>query len=120
MTMDQIEAVAAKKDCYVIVAKPNELQFDLDSPDALARFEHFFWGRLNPFFGANLDLVQWRSKSGNHHAVVTLPAEMDVVERIALQAQGSSDPGREFSALMGHRAGSPHPVLLFKPIREQS
>lgn len=114
MTMEQIEAVAAKHNCAVVVAKPNELQFDLDELGGKSRLEDFLADRLSRRF-IGLKSEYWDSKSGNRHCVVTLPEELPVVERIALQVMGGSDPIREYAALNCHNMGSEHPILLFKP-----
>ncbi len=116
MAMDAIEAAAAKVGCLVVVAKDNELQFDLDSDAAYETFQHFYHVKLANRFAAGLSVEEWTSKSGNRHVVVTLPSAYSVTERIALQSQGGSDAGREFAALACHWDGSPHPVLLFKPL----
>lgn len=114
MTMEQIEAIAAKHNCSVVVAKPNELQFDLDELGDRARLNAFVADRISQNYKV-LKTEFWDSKSGNRHAVVTLESELPVSERIALQAMGGSDPIREFAAMQCHKNGSPHPVLLFKP-----
>lgn len=115
MTMDQIEAVAAKHSCSVVVAKDNELQFDLDELGDKRKLTDF----VNDHLSQKYEVIStefWDSKSGNRHAVVTLKSELPTCERIALQAMGGSDPIREFAALQCHKAGSPHPILLFKPL----
>src|SRR5271155_1508393 len=118
MTMDQIEQIAAKHSCCVVVAQPNELQFDLDAIDSWETFQYFFSLKLAKRFNEKATYTQWSSKSGNRHVVVTLPVELSVPERIALQAQGGSDSGIEFAALSCYWDGSPHPILLFKPLME--
>lgn len=115
MTMEQIEAVAAKHMCSVVVAKPNELQFDLDELCDKRKLLDFVESRISQSYKV-LRTEFWDSKSGNRHAVVTIESELPVCERIALQAMGGSDPIREFAAMQCHKNGSPHPVLLFKPI----
>ena len=115
MTMEQIEAVAAKHNCSVVVAKPNELQFDLDEIGDRKKLQDFVDDRISQAYKV-ISVEFWDSKSGNRHAVVTLESELPTAERIALQAMGGSDPIREFAALQCHKAGSPHPILLLKPI----
>lgn len=114
MTMEQIEAIATKHNCTVVVAKDNELQFDLDELGDKAKLNDFVIDRLSQAYKV-LRTEFWDSKSGNRHAVVTLESELPASERIALQAMGGSDPGREFSAMQCLKDGSPHPILLFKP-----
>lgn len=116
MTMEQIEAVAAKHNCSVVVAKDNELQLDYDQLGDMRRFHEFYEQRLCKRFNTgSLSYVEWTSKSGNRHVVVTLPVELPIVERIAIQAMAGSDPIREWAAMNCHYAGSQHPILLFKP-----
>lgn len=115
-TLSEIWIEAVSYNCQVIVAKPNELQFDIDSTEAYSRWEWFYNMDLCPRFGdIELPAEIWKSKSNNQHIVVTLPVELSVPERIALQTQGGSDSTREFCALCCHWDGSPHPILLFKP-----
>jgi hypothetical protein len=116
MTMGQIAIEAIGKCCEVVVAEPNQLQFDLDSEEAYACCIDWLNGKLSPRFQQYLPPTEWASKSGNKHVVVTLPDAFSVPERIAMQTQGHSDPGREFAALCCHWDGSPHPILLFKPL----
>jgi hypothetical protein len=116
MTMEAIEAAAAKVLCSVVVAKDNELQFDIDSDPAYECFQHFYHIKLATRFKEGLSVEEWPSKSGKRHVVVTLPQAFSVPERIAMQSQGGSDAGREFAALACHWDGSPHPVLLFRPL----
>jgi hypothetical protein len=115
MTMEAIEAAAAKVLCSVVVAKANELQFDLDSDTAYESFQHFYHIKLASRFKYGLSVDEWPSKSGKRHVVVTLPQAFSVPERIAMQSQGGSDTGREFAALACHWDGSKHPILLFRP-----
>ena len=114
--IEKIEAEAAAYNCEVVIAKECELQFDLDSQEALERFSNFYNKDLHHLFGDKLPRVNWESKSGNTHVVLTMPHNMSVEERIALQACGGSDPAREFAALCCHWKGSPNPVLLFRPL----
>jgi len=116
MTMEAIGASAAKLLCSVVVAKDTELQFDIDTDADYERFQFFFHVKLSNRFKEGLAVEEWKSKSGKRHVIVTLPQPFSVPERIALQSQGGSDAGREFAALACHWDGSPHPILLFKPL----
>jgi hypothetical protein len=116
--IDKIEKEAASYNCEVVIAKDNELQFDLDTYEAVAYFSKFVQGTLsNRFKQTFIFPRRWQSKNGHDHAVITLPygVNLSVPERIALQLAGGSDPKREFAALCCHWDGSPHPILLFKP-----
>ena len=48
MTLAQITLEAESLNCDVVVAKDNELQFDLDTAEAQQYFERFFWAKLIP------------------------------------------------------------------------
>jgi hypothetical protein len=115
MPMWEIQHEAMCKNLEVVVGAANQLQFDLDSQDDLTAFYCWLHRLHAHFVGQDLPRTEWRSKSGNWHIVIDLPIELTIPERIALQAIGHSDNGREFAALCCHWAGSPHPILLFKP-----
>jgi len=116
MSLGAITLEAWGKCCEVVIAEPNQLQFDLDSDEAYHRCMYWLHDKLNPRIQPiAMPPTEWRSKSGNRHIVIDLPHPLEVPERIALQSQGGSDPGREFAALCCHWDGSPHPILLFKP-----
>lgn len=117
MPMYAIEIEAMSRNCSVVVAEPNQLQFDIDDEYG----EQMFWifrGRMSERYKVNLmEFTEgWRSKSGNRHYVITLPVALAVPDRIAMQTMGGSDRFREFAALCCHWAGSPHPILLYKPL----
>lgn len=114
-TLETIQQEAAELGCEAVVAKDNELQFDLDNVEARLWFEKFYEKQLANRFYMKVPRRSWRSRSGNLHVVVTLPHALPVPERIALQLAGGSDPKREFAALCCHWDGSLNPVLLFKP-----
>lgn len=118
--IDKIEKEAASYHCEVVIAKDNELQFDLDSSETQTRFTKWYNTTLTSRYMKQgfISKKVWGSKNGNIHAVLTLPygVNLSVPERIALQLAGGSDPKREFAALCCHWDGSPHPILLFKPL----
>lgn len=119
-TLETIEKEAAGYNCEVIIAKDNELQFDLDTDTAYEHWVKWFNTTLSNRFRKQGYIAHFatRSKNGNRHIYVTLPygVHLSVPERIALQLAGGSDPGREFAALCCHWDGSPNPILLFKPL----
>ena len=115
MTIEQITAIAEEKNCDVVIAQADELQFDLDSLQALATFERFLLRLANEYNG--IVVSGWKSKSGNNHKTIAHKSfsTMSVQEKIALQAMGGSDEGREFASLHCYWHGSHHPILLFRP-----
>jgi hypothetical protein len=113
MEMWEIEFEAMTKMCVVIVAQAHELQFDHDDQASEDRF--WQWIQLARQTYSDLEIVEWRSRSGNTHRVVA-PIKVPIEEKIAMQSMGGSDPGREWAALQCHKRGSPHPILLYKPL----
>ena len=116
MTMAEIELEAVGLNCSVVVAQPNQLQFDLDTPEAFETWQFVYGVKFCNRFKTSLPFEEWASKSGHRHIVVTWPTDLTVPERIALQVMGGSDVGREFAALCCHWDGSPHPILLYRPL----
>lgn len=57
----------------------------------------------------------WRSVGGNIHVMLTLNRDLDLLDRIALQAILGSDPMRELCNLRRARCGAEDPVALFCP-----
>lgn len=117
MTMSDIELEALKYNCEVIVGREDQLQFDLDTDEASEKFDWFHSAKIVPNW-PDATTEEWNSKNNNRHVVITLGQFLSVEERIAMQAMGGSDPGREFAALLCHQEGSPHPILLFKPLQK--
>lgn len=122
-TLPTIQKEAESYNCDVVIAKDNELQFDLDDERSSIQFNKWFGATLtNRFKSKGLIFSQsWQSKNGNRHVTAILPhgVNLTVPERIALQLAGGSDPKREFAALCCHWDGSPHPILLFKPKQKE-
>lgn len=116
MPMWAIEFEAMTLGCSVVVAQANQLQFDLDSYEAVESFWHFYTVRLYARYGDKLPREHWKSRGGNDHWILTLPDSLPTEERIAMQAMGGSDSGREWAAMCCLWDGSPHPVLLYRPL----
>ena len=97
----------------VIASTPTQLQVDWDAPTLDG-----FWERMS--LALQLGLVSgvqadWRSKSGNYHILVDLPAKTSTTERLALQAMLGSDWKREMLNLRRYQDGETNPMVLFKP-----
>lgn len=116
MPLWAIEHEAMTLNCRVVIAEANQLQFDIDDDEGRSKFAHFYIENLFMRFGDKLPREHWTSRSGNDHWVLTLPDAFSVEERIAMQVLGGSDPGREWAALCCHWDGSPHPILLYRPL----
>lgn len=114
----KIEHEAMSFGCEVVIAKDDELQFDLDTPEAERQFNLFFDLLESRFVTKTQDIYRkrWTSRSGHSYVVVTLPYAVPTVERIAMQVMGGSDMYREWSALCCLEADSPHPLLLYRPL----
>jgi hypothetical protein len=115
MPIWEIEIEAMSRDCKVVIAEPNQLQFDIEDDESRTRFAIFYLDKLFYRYGDKLPRQHWKSRSGNDHWVITLPYALSVEERITMQAIGGSDPGREWAAMCCHWDGSHHPILLYKP-----
>lgn len=114
-TLGEALLLAISKNCELVIAKPNQLQFDLDSRHNLEHCLHWVEFKLAERFKYTA-MRQWNSKSGNWHVVIDLPLELSVSERIALQSQGGSDLVREFASLCRSWDGCEVPIRLFKPL----
>ena len=119
MNLKDITAIAAKKGCEVVISMDDELQFDLDTAESQLRFATFL-GWIESHYPQKYTVSGWTSSGGNQHRVVKGQpfAVMSIEAKIALQAMGGSDGRREYAALHCYWAGSPHPVLLFRPLFE--
>lgn len=116
---------AAKKDCYVVVPRDDQLQIDIDNEEAYEYFRERLKSLVTDFKrkgvlgkrGVFYDW--WASKSGlpNRHIVVTVPDySFEKMERIAFQFALGSDPVRETLNFRRVFAGTdPIPVVLFRP-----
>lgn len=114
-TIEQLQLVAAEKQCDLVVAGCDQLLIDIDS-DA---DEVFFQGQLKILAEKFLisDIQTWRSRNGGFHHVITLPGmnfEPDEIYRIALQAALGSDRKRELIAL-DECTNSSSVSTLFRP-----
>jgi hypothetical protein len=105
----------------VYVPKDNELTLDLDNEDYEA-FSIFgpseplgeMLNMLSRYYGT-ISYRPTKSKSGKVHLYITLPAPVNRVERIALQAIMGSDPKREMINLVRHNNGAMgEPILMFE------
>lgn len=100
----------------VLFSDSRTLQLDLDSDDALERFQQQYDMLYNNgviIDHATCEVLQ--SKSGNYHVIVHLTRSHMVLERIMLQALLGSDIKREMLAYIGWEKGQQNPVLLFRP-----
>ena len=102
----------SKQGVEVIIRKPNELLLDLDNDESINRY--MMMVEVLDVCGA-IELVEdWKSKSGNTHAKITLAFNLTPLEATTLQAIFGSDPQRELLNLIGHLNGIPEPSKLYK------
>lgn len=109
-------------DWEVVTAAPNELQLDYDSPTLPLKFYEIL-EILSKRTESSIPYKVFTSKGGNTHVIITLPVELDVVERISWQAALGSDNMKESLSLLSVARGVRNPVLLFmhknrKPVFE--
>ena len=113
-SLDELKAAAAENNCGVVVPNDDELQIDLDTPEAIAQYNTMMADFKDQLKVRELD--SWASKSGNRHVVVQFPQAVSNEMRIALQACFGSDPKREILSLMRVLNGSKYTSVLFKPL----
>jgi len=116
------EQAAKKIGCIVVKPEPNQLQLDIDTGEAYARFKH----RIVEFERHSKYIVyieEHISKSGYPRRHITLsltdlednPVVLGEYERIALQAVLGSDIVRETLNTWRLLRGSTNPSRLFEP-----
>lgn len=97
----------------VVQSTATTLLLDLDTPEALVQFDRVL-PKLAENFGP-IQIDEWKSKSGNTHAKITLSSEFPIAIRLALQAALGSDGIREVLAVKRMLNGCVEPSVLFKP-----
>lgn len=113
--------VQRKKDegFEIYTPEDNELLLDIDSEEAyqtfLVRFERLkeeIEDAMGYDCGSLIYKVYDSATEGHRHIIVTLPFEVNMHERIALQAVLGSDPVREMLSIFRVWQGDPYPTLL--------
>lgn len=104
----------------IIYPAPNELLIDLDTEEDWKNFKSHFYRLRNEF--PEMKFKDYPSKSGlpRRHVRVTMPFQMDNLERIAWQAVLCSDPVRELLSMIRWKAGYNHPTLFCEPKKEDN
>lgn len=104
-------------DNEIVPAKPNQLQLDYDQEKIPEQFSNML-SILQKRFGCDKAL-KWEetiSSSGKHiHIVVTLPEDIDNMERVAWQSVFGSDPMREALSILRITNNISDPSVLFMP-----
>lgn len=107
-------AMAAKKNCDLVVTDECTLLVDLDTDQSQKVFE-----RNVPILRQQYQIEsveKYASSGGNQHAIIRLAAPvLDITERLLLQAALGSDPTRELLGLYLHKAGHSVVSVLFRP-----
>ena len=98
----------------VVFPKPNELQIDIDSEEAYARYGGVLERLQRHFRFITESITPSRSGYPKRHIVLTLREPVTDVQRIALQAILGSDPVRELLSLKRIENGDPHPTLFLE------
>lgn len=107
----------------VVLPAPNEIQIDYDQTILPEQFQvglHFI-AQAFIEVGQSIRYVVSRSKSGNLHANVALPAGVSLtdIERCGWQAIFGSDKNREALSLVSIRRGLKNPSLMIE-FRDES
>ena len=100
----------------IFLPGPNELLLDIDDQESFEEFKIRF-GRLSDEIysdgGGLPSYEEFNSKTEGHkHICVTMPFEVNNIERICLQALLGSDHVREILSLFRYWRKDPHPTLL--------
>lgn len=108
-----VAELAKELNADLVVPAENHLLVDLDSETA----KDLFWRRYSELSGRYpLKVETYKSKSGTHdHAIVTLPMDLPIKERLLLQALMGSDLTREWLSYLRVLDGTPNPSVLFRP-----
>lgn len=124
-TDEQMKVWAEHLDCDFQVAGEDELFIDIDSPEALAQFDHV-WPVVQRQFGVSYTSAEpgirvTPSKSGGEkrHIRVKLGQSQPLLARIALQAALGSDGRREAISVLRALRGEENVVVFFEPKGEK-
>lgn len=107
----------AEENGLVVDVRPlDELQIDLDTPEAIAKHEQLWqiavermgWTPKQRF------ITPSRSGDGVHVRVELRGHPMEQREAFMLQAMLGSDPVRELLSFVQHQEGDPNAILLFE------
>lgn len=113
---DALEDAVREAGCRIVIPKPNELQLDIDTEEQFATFLRVYPAlQRNEFPEASFIVTESASGFPHRHIVVTLPCEVDMWQRIALQAALGSDPMRELLSALRLFRGDAIPTLLIEP-----
>jgi hypothetical protein len=111
------EKVAEEIGCVVVYPKPNQLQIDLDSEEALEYCSRRLRSVHNQLYWETF-IVTKPSNSGLPHRHMTITVqgkEFSDFERVALQMMFGSDPIRESINAMRCAAKIKDPICFFEP-----
>lgn len=92
---EEITARAEEFGCDVVWGDSRTLLIDIDTDHGMAWFERNITIIQERFPGFVARVEMWTSKSGNTHIKVATGEDLDLLERIFLQAVLGSDPTRE-------------------------
>lgn len=115
VTKEQLEVIAAEKQCSLLIPKPNELFLDVDTIQQLDRVNASL--KVLDDNGIIYQKKELFSKSGNRHIIISLPFDVSDELRVAFQAALGSDPKRELLACLRILAGVEVVTVFFRPIK---
>lgn len=98
----------------IIIPKPNELQIDIDSDEAMTGF-YERWEMFLRMIPASTKRIA-PSKSGypRAHITITLPFDIEDLERVLFQSLLGSDYRREMLNTSRVLMGDPDPIVFFE------
>lgn len=109
-TKIQLEAIAEKFGCRVVIPTDGELVLDIDEGMKLNLLVYAVLMDDNYTIG---DHLTTKSKGGNSHIYIRLNTEFSVAERVAMQAALGSDPMKELLSALTLQT-SKVPVVMFE------
>lgn len=110
---------AKKGNKVVLLPEGNELFIDLDSEDSLKLFNKRLKS-LGVWHSTADKRVTPSAKKNHYHAIITLKANIDPMQRIFLQLFLGSDPIRELLSLQRILMEDPYPTLFIEKKGEQN
>lgn len=111
---EQAEINAIERDLEIISAESNVLQFDMDSPADVVRYESKL-KYIEDFLGRTTE-IRTTSKNGGIHIHLIFTGNLSILERILIQACLGSDRNRELYSFLRYRTSSRpgKEILLFE------
>lgn len=111
-TREEYVARVESEGFRIVQPASNQLFVDIDSWDAKMAFEKSYEILLRETGVVDMERHDSSSGSPCEHITVTLPFEVDAIQRIAFQGALGSDPCRELLSLLRHMRGDSMPTIF--------